>query len=262
MYKKHLVAVIFVALVFSSLSSAQIDKVAIYNENVGWTTVEVAAAATDIILDTVTKANDVAVYDNAGMEDFAKANTGDGNVDVIVLFGWVPTTIYTPGNVEDDGSLFELFLEGGDVILNTADYIFYVTEGGGANGDVGLKTMTDSNLDCWTADITNTPTADGEKYTPSYVSHNAPRSFKISQVADDPDWELEVIFGTDGADQADPAIIRNLTYGGRVGVVLQVSDDAMPKGEVLGEIIENYLPGNISAVEPGEKLAVTWGGIK
>ena len=260
MLKKHLIAVIFVALVFSSLSWAQIDKVAIFNELVGWTTVESAAAATEIILSNVTKANDVAVYDDAGMGDFAAANTGDGNVDIIVLFGYVPVSLYAPGNAEPDGSLLELFLEGGDVILNTADYIFYVSSV--LNEAAGLTNMTDSNLDCWTADITNNPTADGEKYTPSYAGHNAPRSFKISQVEDDPDWELEVIFGTDGADQADPAIIRNLTYGGRVGIVMQVSDDAMPKGEVFAEIIENYLAGVISAVEPADKLAVTWGEIK
>lgn len=260
MYKKHLVAVVFVALVFSSLSLAQIDKVAIYNENVGWTDVATAAAATDIILNTVTKANDVAVYDDAGMGDFAAANTGDGNADIIVVFGYVPVSLYTPGNADADGSLFELFLEGGDIILNTADYIFYVTEGGGANGDTGLKNMTDSNLDLWTDGGACIPTADGAKYTPSYAGHTAPRAFKIDQIEDDADWELEVVFGSDG-NFADPAIIRNVTYGGRVGIVMQVSA-VTPKGEVISEIIENYLAGNITAVEPGNKLAITWGGIK
>ena len=104
MFGKLLIAVVFVALVFSSLSLAQIDKVAIFNESVGWTTVDVAAAATDIILANVTKANDVAVYDDAGMGDFVAANTDDGNVDIIVLFGYVPPSTYAPGNAEPDGS--------------------------------------------------------------------------------------------------------------------------------------------------------------
>lgn len=210
--QKHMIAVVFVMLVFSSLSLAQIDKVAIFNESVGWTDVDTALAATDIILAGVTKANDVTVYDDAGMGDFAAANTADGNVDVIVLFGYVPVSLYTPGNAEADGSLFEMFLEGGDVILNTADYIFYVTEGGGANGDVGLKNMTDSNFDCWTDGVECTPTADGAKYTPSYEGHTAPRCLKLDQIEADADWELEVAFGSDGGNNVDPAIIRNVTY--------------------------------------------------
>jgi len=260
MFKKHLIAVVFVALVFSSLSLAQIDKVAIFNESVGWTTVDVAAAATDIILANVTKANDVAVYDDAGMGTFAAANTDDGNVDIIVLFGYVPPSTYAPGNAEPDGSPLELFLEGGDIILNTSDYIFYVSS---TNNDAaGLTNMTDSSLDCWTDGINNTPTADGATYTPSYAGHVGKRSLQIDQVEADADWELEVVFGSDGTNTADPAIIRNLTYGGRVGVVLQVDDDSMPKGEVISEIIENYIGGIITAVEPADKLAVTWGGIK
>jgi len=259
MFKKHLIAVVFVALVFSSLSLAQIDKVAIFNESVGWTDVATAAAATDIILNNVTKVNDITVYNDAEMGDFAQANTGDGNVDIIVLFGYVPVSLYAPGNAEPDGSLFELFLEGGDVILNTADYIFYVSSSN--NEASGLTNMTDSSFDLWTDGSVHTPTADGEIYTPSYTGHDAPRSIKIDQVEADADWEVEVVFGSDGGNNADPVIIRNLTYGGRVGVVLQVSA-VTPKGEVLSEIIENYLAGIITAVEPIGKLAVTWGGIK
>ncbi len=260
MFKKLLISVVFVALVFSSLSLAQIDKVAIFNESVGWTDVATAAAATDIILSSVTKVNDITVYNDADMATFAVANTDDGNVDIIILFGYVPVSLYAPGNAEPDGSPFELFLEGGDIIMNTSDYIFYVSSTN--NAADGLMNMTDSSLDCWTADVMNTPTADGATFTPSYAGHIGKRSLRTDQIEADADWELEVVFGSDGGTQADPAIIRNLTYGGRVCVVLQVDDNTMPKGEVISEIIENYLAGIITAVEPTAKLAVTWGGIK
>ena len=242
--------------------SARMGQIAIFTEAVGWTTVQVANTAAAMIINEVTITNDIQILGDAEIEAFAEANTDDGELDVIILFGYFPASLYAPGNGQPDGSVGEEFLEGGNMFLNTADYIFYVSAA--LNEAAGLTNMTDSNFDCWTADITNNPTADGEKYTPSYNGHNAPRSFKISQIEANPDWELEVVFGTDGADQADPAIIRNTEYDGRVGVVLQVSNDAMPKGEVFTEILNNWLPTVVmpGSVEPVGKLPVTWGEVK
>jgi hypothetical protein len=263
MLKRYFAATTLMALIFCGLSWAQIDKIAIFNESVGWTSVEAAAAATDIIINNVTAAADISIYSDADMGTFAEANTNDGNFDVMIIFGYFPVSLYTPGNAQADDSLGELFLEGGDMILNTADYIFYVTEGGGANADTGLKNMTDSNFDLWTDGNTSQPTADGAAYTPSLIEFTAPRSFVVQQVEDDPDWEMEVIFGSsaDGAN-ADPAIIRNLTYGGRVGIVFQVSDDSMPRGDVMTEMINNYLADNVAAVKHDGKLPLTWAEVK
>jgi len=122
--------------------------------------------------------------------------------------------------------------------------------------------MTDSNFDCWTADP-NVPTEEGEQYIPSYEGAGAPRSFKISQIDADPDWELLVKFGSDGADQADPAIIRNVSYDGLVGIFYQISDNALPRGEVATEMIDNYIAVEIAtAVDTHGKLPLTWGEIK
>jgi len=254
-----MIAVVFAMLVFTSLSMAQIDKVAIFNENVGWTDVATAAAATDIILADVTAAADITVLNNDEIATFAEQNTGDGNFDIIITFGYLPPSLYEPPNVVEDGSLGELFLEGGDMFLNTADYIFYVSSVN--NGDTGLKNMTDSNLDCW-VESTGEPTADGERYTPTYAGAGMPRGFQIAQIEEDPDWELEVAFGESADGTVDPAIIRNLTYGGRVAMWYQVSDNSLPRGEVAVEIINNYLAANVTAVEPGQKLVTTWGGLK
>ena len=68
--------------------------------------------------------------------------------------------------------------------MNAADYIFYVTKGGGTNGDKRLKTITNSNFDCWGAgtDVFK-PTAAGKKYVPSLpASYDSPRPMKLDQI--------------------------------------------------------------------------------
>jgi hypothetical protein len=267
MSKKHLIAIILIAMAFSSLSWAQIDQIALFTEAVSWTDVATAEAAADYIKANVKSADSIEVYSDADIAGFAADNTDDGNVDIIITFGYFPVSLYTPGNSEADGSVGELFLEGGDIFLNTADYIFYVTEGGGANGDTGLKNMTDSELDMWTDGAHSTPTGDGATLTPSLIEFDAPRSFKMDQVDADSDWEVEVVLGSDGGNNLDPVIIKNLTYGGRVGIAFQAGGTA-PRAEVLTEMIDNYLAPNIpsetpdTAVELYGKLSLTWGQLK
>lgn len=266
MFKKYFI-IMALLMAFSSLAFAQIDQIAIFNESVGWTDVATAKAATDAIIANVKTAKSIKIYNDAEMATFAKANTKDGNFDLMIIFGYFPVSLYTPGNAQKDDSVGELFIQGGDMILNTADYIFYVTQGGGANGDTGLKNMTNSNFDCWTDGNTCAPTADGKKYTPSLpATFNAPRAFKKAQVDEDPDWDVEVAFasGNNGAN-LDPVIIKNKKHGGRVGIFFQVSDNAMPRGAVTTEMINNFIAAAIgtgTAVKPGEKLTSTWGGIK
>lgn len=265
MFKKCFITVTFMMLVFAGLSFAQIDKIAIFNELQSWTDAATATAATDYIMANVKVAKEIKVYNDADIGTFAQNNTKDGNVDIIITFGYFPVSLYTPGNGQADGSLAENFIYGGDMILNTADYIFYVTEGGGANGDTGLKNITNSALDMWTDNTVNGPTADGAKYTPSVpATYNAPRSFRLSQIEAEADWELEAAFGSDGADNLDPAIIINKTNGGRVGIAFQVGD-ATPRGEVMTEMINNFVAAKIggsTAVKANDKLPLTWGKIK
>ncbi len=262
MFRRYLIAV-FMMLVISSVAFAQIDKIAIFYESVGWIGADPAKAAGDAIAKGVKVANEIVVLNDADMATFAKANTKDGNFDVIITFGYFPVSLYTPGNAQKDDSVGELFLQGGDMIFNTADYIFYVTQGGGANGDTGLKNMTNSNFDCWTDGTTCKPTALGSKYAPSLpASFTAPRCLKKDQIEADPDWDVEVIFADNGANNMDPVIIRNNKNGGRVGIAFQVADDNMPRGAVMTEIINNYLGANVTAVKPAEKATTTWGQIK
>ena len=260
MYRRLLIAAAAITLILSSLSFAQIDKIAIFNEQVSWTDAATATAATDFIIANVKVANEIKVYSDATIKAFAEANTADGDLDIIITFGWFPTNLYPPGNAEVDGSAAENFLQGGDMFLNTADYIFYVSN---PNNDAGgLQNMTNTALDMWTDGTVCKPTADGSALTPSLpATYNAPRCFRADQFDAEPDWDVEKIFGSDGANNLDPVIIRNNKNGGRVGIAFQVGD-ATPRGEVISEMIKNYIAENTAAVNSIEKATTTWGAMK
>ena len=266
MFRKDLalIAIMVVALTFTS-AFAGIDQIAIFNENVGWTTVAAAKEATDQIVASVKSAKSVKVLNKAGIADFIKSTHDDGTVDAVVLFGYLPETVYTPGNSQKDDSLIEQFLVGGNIVLNAADYIFYVTLGGGKNAADGLKTITNSAFDCWGADADKfTPTADGKKYVPSLpADYNSPRPMKAAQIKADKNWEVEVAFGSakDGS-LLDPAVIKSTTHGGRFVVVRQTPLAAPDRGKVFSEIIDNYFGSAVAPVDPVAKIATAWGNIK
>ena len=266
MFRKSLafIAVMALALTFTS-AFAGIDQIAVFNENVGWTTVAAAKEASDQILANVKTANNVKVYNQAGVADFIKKNHADGTVDAIVLFGYLPESVYTPGNSQKDDSLIEKFIVGGNIVLNAADYIFYVTKGGGKNAADGLKTITNSAFDCWGKDADKfKPTAAGKKYVPSLpADYNSPRPMKLAQIEADKNWEVEVAFGSanDGA-LLDPAVIKSTTHGGRFVVVRQTPKAAPDRGKVFSEIIDNFFGPTVAPVDPAAKIATAWGSIK
>jgi len=247
------------ALTVSVGASAQVlGQIAVYHANVGWIGQAAAdEAAAEVVANTTIA--DITVVDMDGAADWLAANTNDGEADVFFTFGYLPETVYDPG----DGSLIEDFIEGGNVSLNTADYIYYVTLGGGSNGENGLKTITDSNFDLWTDGNVATPTADGAKYTPSLAEYTSNRSLKRDQVEADDNWEYVGVFA-EGAGGTDPAIIQNVNDQGMVGVVMQVSDDTLPRGAVITEIFNNWLPAmfTTTAVEAEGKATSTWAALK
>ena len=54
----------------------------------------------------------VVILTDKEIGDWAEDHTDNGVSDIIVTFGWFPTTLYTPGNADPDGSIGEEFLEG------------------------------------------------------------------------------------------------------------------------------------------------------
>ncbi|MEE2909617.1 MAG: hypothetical protein VX830_04365 [Candidatus Poribacteria bacterium] len=244
----------------------RMGEIAIFNESVGWTNLAAAKADTEKILRTKF-AKRVKVYNDRDIGTFAKKRTGNTQLDIIITFGYFPVSLYEPGNTQKEDSIAEKFLEGGDIFINTADYIFYVTKGGGKNGDKGLKTITDSNFDCWGDESPFAPTADGKKYVPSlpadYISQ---RPMKKSQIDADDNWEIEISFGSNGDDNHDPVVVKSTKHGGRFVIVRQTPAAAPDRGNVIREILENYVNKRIVpallSVEKKNKLAIIWAETK
>ncbi|MCG9128426.1 hypothetical protein JT359_12565 [Candidatus Poribacteria bacterium] len=240
-----------------------LGEVAIFTEQSGWIAQNTAQQEGEELADLLKKPSKVVTLTDKEIGDWAKERTDNGLADIIVTFGWFPTNLYTPGNADPDDSVAELFLEGGNVFLNTADYIFYVTQGGGANGEQGLKNMMDINADMWSGGSGIKPTADGKKYTPSLGNFTSERTFKAAQIVDP--WEVEAIFGDTGSGNIDPAIVHDTETGGRIGIAFQEPNNAgLPRGEVLAEMIDNFLFEVLGAqaVDPQQKATTTWGHLK
>lgn len=257
---------LFLAVVSVSplLASDVLGQVAIFNARAGWIDAGTAQAQTKIFMDGVKLVKDIQVLGDKEIGTWAKANTKDGDMDTIILFGDFPSSLYAAGNAEANDSVGELFLEGGNMFLNTGDYIFYINNGAGTNGETGLKNMTDSVFTMWNDGNTNKPSDTGKKYTPSLpASFAAVRCFSATQVEADEDWELEASFGENGAN-VDPGIIHNVSYGGRVGIFYQDSNTSSKRGQFLIELFDNWLREVVKAkaVDPQSKLSTTWGTVK
>jgi hypothetical protein len=110
-------------------------------------------------------------------------------------------------------------------------------------------------------------TAEGKKIAPSLKDYATDRPFHIDQIKNT-DWEVEVALATNTGDQnatrCDPCVIHNTATDARLIQAYQTADGVDPKGKVVAEIILNHYVGTVGvlAVEPNNKLPVTWGKIK
>ena len=168
----------------------------------------------------------------------------NGVVDVLILYGDIPGTIYPPGNALPDGSVAEMWLEtpDGDTILNHADWIFW---GGGTakNREGGLQNIMDiPDIVMWGQDTPMKVTARGKALTPSLRDFLSDRPFHLDRL--EGDWFAELILasntGDEWATRADPVIVRDGNLG-RIAIVHQTENEDNPKGAVAAEIIINYL---------------------
>ena len=169
--------------------------------------------------------------------------TSNGSVDVLILYGDTPNTIYPAGNVQPDGSVAENWIEtsDGNTILNHGDWIFW---GGGnaKNREQGLQNMMDiPGITMW-GDTPMRVTATGSELTPSLVGFQSNRPFHLDALQGE--WFAEKVFASDTGDEnatrADPVIVRDGNRG-RIAIVHQTEFGNNPKGEVAAEIVINYL---------------------
>jgi len=195
--------------------------------------------------------------DQDALAGWVESHTG-GSMAILILCGQFPDTIYEPGNGQAEDSLAEKFLDAGNMILNTGDYMFYVVNGAGTNAAGGLQTMMDiGDIVMWDDNTAVKVTDDGREYTPTLADFQTDRPFHLDQLGDD--WEAETILAqNDAGTRADPVIVKHKKTGGRLGIFYQTAgQDDDPRGEVISEFLNSYV-----SVEPAGKVASTWAAIK
>ena len=191
------------------------------------------------------------------IRDWMLQTTSDGNVDVLILYGTLPISIYPPFNSQPDGSVAENWIEStdGNTILNHGDYFGFWAGGnqeelGGRNGVQALQAIMDiPHITMWDFGLeNNTPmrvTQDGKEVTPSLTNFKSDRAFHLDELTGN--WFAEKVLasdtGTSQATRADPVIVRDGNRG-RIGIVYQTFNEVNPKGKVVAELIANFLLEN------------------
>ena len=193
--------------------------------------------------------------DDKYLRDWMLQTTSDGSVNVLIVYGVIPSTVYAQGNSQPDGSIAENWIEttDGDTILNHADYIAFNSDRDGrSNGEAGLQNLMDNpDILIWRdasgqlVNVNMIVTSDGEDLTPSLVSFETGRPMLLNQLQGD--WFAEKVFASDTGDAqatyADPVIVRDGNRG-RLAIVHNTPtsvDQGLLNGEVAAEIISNYL---------------------
>jgi len=261
--RKHFIAIVIAGLILVFAGLAMAFDVAISTQ-AGWYS-QAAADKEMAVLVTAIKGvvSSVTLFPadkKADLATWVKSKTG-GKGNMLILNGQCPDSIYAPGNTQKDNSLIELFLDAGNTILNTGDYLMYVVNGAGTNATGGLETLMDvPGITMWDDNTPMVVTAEGKKYCPSLKDYQSDRPWHLDQIKDP--WKAELILAQNAAKtRAEPAIFVNTKTGGRVGTFYQTAgEDTNPRGVVIGEFINSYY--RTTAVQSGGKLTTSWGKIK
>lgn len=288
MRKIFLIAILSLSLSLIGLSNAPAADLAIYSgpTNPGWISQEAAIANGETIAnDADMKAifETINVYgdgDEVGYDSalglWMQEHTGNGQQDVfIAASGTAPSAIYQFPNADPDGSNIENFVEDGNVFINVADWILYMSYEGGSrsadNGADGAANVFDiPGLSFGNRGGPAVPTDMGSKYIPSLVEFQSDRPWHLEQF-EGTDWEVTPFaISNDDENSADPAVAVNQTYGGIIAAMWQKAqpdwegDDPRAIGVI--EFIANWLVENgeitTTPVEAQDKVATTWGRIK
>ena len=252
-------------------SSAKKVDVCVYTETTQWIGQGAAQKQADILMDRIKGKPGIGKVENLGLkkvEAWMQAHTEKKGNHVFVMYGDVPTSIYPGGNAKKDGSVAEKYLEAGNTFTNSADYFFWGV--GGRNKEPGIQNMMDiPGIVQWDDNTQMKLTAEGKKYSKTLAKMKAiesDRPFHVDQL--DAKWELEVAFASVSGDQkakrADPCIVTEKNYEGRLIQVCQTAGCPEPVGDILADILLNYYVEVVGAlaVDTNQKLPLTWGEIK
>lgn len=214
--------------------------------------------------------------DDSPLAKWCVEHTGNGQQDVIILAcGTSPSALYPFPNKEPDGSNVENFIEEGNVVINVADWIFYMSYEGGVrspnNGPDGAANVFDiPGLTFADRGGQQDPTNIGKEAIPSMKAFQSSRPWHLEQFKGS-DWDV-VVFAQSDKNTADPAVAVSKTPGkDGTGMIAAMWQKASPewaekddiRGIGVAEFINNWLVENGTFdVEAKNKLATTWGSIK
>ena len=289
---KHLLLISVISLAFA-LTTASASDLAIYSgpTNPDWISQRAAIENTRVIMNDERikdifeniesfERGDEIGYDSA-LGRWLKSHTGNGQQDVFVsASGTAPSALYRFPNINTDDSNIEKFIEDGNVYINVADYILFVSWENGRwnewNQEAGAANIFDIPwVHFWppgghgAPSIPMVPTQEGKKYLPS----------SLKEFGSDRPWHLDHFFGTDWETVAfasgesnplfaDPAVAINKEYGGIIASMWHKAQPNWigtdPRGIGIVEFIANWLTehGSIrTSVNPEENPTTTWGDI-
>jgi hypothetical protein len=238
--------------------------IAIYLDSTGWISPSEARYQANLLIqDVAPYVGKIEILNSVQLPQWVLSHIANGQVDVLLTFGDIPDSIYPSGNAEPHRSLAKAFVDDGNLIINTGDYMFF---GNGRNGTGGLMNIMDEAVTMWGDNTAVHLTSAGTRFTPSLRDFITDRPFSLTGLGAT-DWQLEVSFADNGAGLADPAVVYNRRSGGRLGIAYQKSDDSLPRGQVISEIILNWLPSvlkvklqALSKSDANFALAVSGGG--
>ncbi|MBI1924593.1 hypothetical protein HYR99_10110 [Candidatus Poribacteria bacterium] len=283
---RHLLYItIGLLIVVGAITTASANDLAIYSgpTNPGWISIASAKKNADTIMndsrikkifkDIKNFGDGEEVGYNSPLGKWVTAHTGDRKQDVLITAsGTAPSALYPFPNKEPDGSNIEKFIEDGNVLINVADWILYMSYEGGTrspdNAAAGAANVFDiPGLTFGNRGGPQKPTAEGLKYIPSLKEFQSARPWHLEQF-NGTDWVVTAFAKADDTT-TDPAVAVNKVYGGVIAAMWQKdapdwTDGPDPRGIGVVEFIANWLTekGNLTAVDPQGKLATTWGKIK
>ena len=142
--KIKLIYVLMVVAVLGIAGATSASDLAIYSgpTNAGWISNDTCQANTKTIMNDARMKKLFDAIDNFGdgtekgydspLGKWAKDHTGNGQQDVVITAsGTCPSALYELRNKDPDGSPVEEFVEDGNVVINVADWIFYLSAEGG-----------------------------------------------------------------------------------------------------------------------------------
>jgi hypothetical protein len=131
MVRKSYLILTVIAAMLTVVTTVKAADIMFYtgHTNPGWIAeAQMRKDADKIIAEVKGLFKNVADFDDKKLKEigqWCKDNTGDKELDVIVMFGCTPSTLYPNPNAKPDGSPLEEFLDDGNLIINVADYVFY-----------------------------------------------------------------------------------------------------------------------------------------